>query len=178
MASGGEGRGIPQETPDDGRSLARHNADTGMGLPQIAKTNVFKPGSMADMLPWAPRVVPGLAPDFSGDHEEAPLGSVLQDIDRSGVQHAGLRAGLGVRQVQQATLEINLRSAQVQDLSKPAAGEQEEAKGVRDLGRMRDQLVLRLGPVLRSRPIGLDEPWKPRHFCRPRDLTDALELLR
>lgn len=37
---------MPQEAPDDGEPEARHHAETGMGVSQIVKANVFKPGGM------------------------------------------------------------------------------------------------------------------------------------
>ena len=139
---------MTEQLADDREAKTRSSANRRKCVPQVVQSNSFEPGAPTDGQPGLLEICPRPVRMGAAYDERAVARMRLQNLEGRAVQHNRLSASLGIRQQQKTTPQIDVLPAQVENLSQPGAGEDQEAKRGGGVRRKQGTLVFFPGQML------------------------------
>ena len=120
--------GVAEEAADDCKAHTRRSTVAREGVTEVMDADAGETGRADNERPWPLEITPVLLRPLAGNYIGAAVDprDACQHIESRSGQDDDLRAGLGVRQVKEATLQIDVRPLELQDLAETGAGEDQE----------------------------------------------------
>ena len=140
---------VAEQLADHRQALTRGDCRRREGVAQVVDADVLDAGAGADALPEGLQIAQALARQGAEDDPRVAFDAlgVAEQVDGGLTEMDDLRAGLGIRQAQDALGQIDVRPLQCHDLVQPAAGQDQQAGG-EDGRRQFDPLCLHLAQHL------------------------------
>ncbi len=88
-------------------------------MPQIVEPDPTQPRSGANQVPWLLQISAGLVRCLARDHKGSGLWQGREHRLRRAIQDDCFATGLGIGQQQQASLEVDMVPAEMQDFAQP-----------------------------------------------------------
>src|SRR5262245_26338140 len=116
---------MPQQFPDDRQPKTAASTKAGEGVPQIVQADADQSCTLGHGVPWPLKVSARQFRIIARDHERPNLLESSYHREGRSVEDDSLATALAVGQEQQASFQIDVLPAQVQDFPQTAAGEEQ-----------------------------------------------------